>query len=85
MSAQAELGFGGFRISITAPVAGSIFLTGEAAPVDPTKRLSTACSYSTAACRLKARIFATGDFALRRVLLKRLVGRVMPSQLATSF
>jgi hypothetical protein len=52
MSAQAELGFGGFSISITAPVAGSIFLTGDAAPNEPNFSLSIACSYSTAACRL---------------------------------
>jgi hypothetical protein len=45
MSAQAELGFGGFSISITAPVAESIFLTGDAAPNEP--------NFSpTAACRL---------------------------------
>jgi hypothetical protein len=49
---EAELGFGGFSISITAPVAGSIFLTGDAAPDEPSFSLSIACSYSTAACRL---------------------------------
>jgi hypothetical protein len=50
--AQVGLGFDGFSISITAPVAGSIFLTGDAAPNEPNFSLSIACSYSTTDCRL---------------------------------
>jgi hypothetical protein len=42
---QVEPSFGGFSISITAPVAGSIFLTGDVAPDEPSFSLSIACSY----------------------------------------
>ena len=43
------LGCGGFSISVTAPVVGSIFLTGEAAPDEPSNSLSSVCLYSAAA------------------------------------
>jgi len=36
-------------IATTFPVAGSIFLTGEAGPSDPYFVFSNACSYSAAA------------------------------------
>jgi hypothetical protein len=40
------------KFSITAPLAVSILLTGEAAPEEPTFSLSSPCSYSAAARRL---------------------------------
>jgi hypothetical protein len=40
---QVESVCGGFSISITAPVVGSIFLTGEAALDEPSNSLPSAC------------------------------------------
>ena len=40
------------RRNIIAPVVGSIFLTGEVAPDEPSNSLSSACLYSAAACCL---------------------------------
>jgi hypothetical protein len=72
---QVELTCDDSNISITAPVAGSIFLVGDAAPNEPSKNLSRSRAYSAAVCRLYAFLFPR----FRRLLLaKSFVTRMWP-------